>query len=95
VQPFRVEQPHEGGRVDDLVCPPQFGGEPLAPVVGERHDDDGRCAVLIDPPRVDHVPGQLTLEDAFDPPEQLTLPYPPDDEDSDDEPRTRAGVQGS
>ena len=44
--------------------------------------------------RGEHVPGQLTVDDALDPPEQLILPGL-DEVPNDDDPRTRAGVRGS
>lgn len=48
---------------------------------------------LEDLERGEYVPGQLTLDDALDPPEQLTLPLEP--APNDDEPRTLERARGS
>lgn len=77
-QQIAVEQPDQRRRVHPFVCPLEFGEQAVAPVVGERHTSDRRCPVT-EPPRVEWVPGQLTLDDALPPAEQLPLWDPPAD----------------
>jgi hypothetical protein len=78
-EPLGVEQPHQRRRLDNLVRPRELGGEACRPDVGERHPPDGRRRDVkrrpADLERGERVPGQLTIDDALDPPEQLALPF--------------------